>query len=216
MKNSSLSVMIHGFPKLGTVLSYLNDYKVSVIGYENQMSIIDLLFLKKGKMFLLKAKYNLIISEIYLNKIKIIGKNDSFKLVNKVDEMKDGKFYLTKDGFVYILEGKNLALEVLNNTARAFYCDGIKENYYYGIKENYYYEVADKQLIVNILSDIINTRMYSYLFFGSKERISSYVKQFTLRQLIEYLTKDGSFSIKQDTITASLIKLKDEISKNNI
>lgn len=104
MKNSSLSVMIHGFPKLGTVLSYWNDYKVSVIGYENQMSIIDLLFLKKGKMFLLKAKYNLIISSIYLNKMKIIGKNDSFKLVNKVDEMKDGKFYLTKDGFVYILE----------------------------------------------------------------------------------------------------------------
>ena len=216
MKNSSLSVMIHGFPKLGTVLSYLNDYKVSVIGYANQMSIIDLLFLKKGKMFLLKTKYNLIISSIYLNKMKIIGKNDSFKLVNKVDEMKDGKFYLTKDGFVYILEGKNLALEVLNNTARAFYYDGIKENYYYGIKENYYYEVADKQLIVNILSDIINTRRYAYLFFGSKERISSYVKQFTLRQLIEYLTKDGSFCIQQDTITASLIKLKDKISKNNI
>ena len=216
MKNSSLSVMIHGFPKLGTVLSYLNDYKVSVIGYENQMSIIDLLFLKKGKMFLLKTKYNLIISSIYLNKMKIIGKNDSFKLVNKVDEMKDGKFYLTKDGFVYILEGKNLALEVLNNTARAFYYDGIKENYYYGIKENYYYEVADKQLIVNILSDIINTRRHAYLFFGSKERISSYVKQFTLRQLIEYLTKDGSFCIQQDTITASLIKLKDKIAKNNI
>ena len=216
MKNSSLSVMIHGFPKLGTVLSYGIDYKVSVIGYENQMSIIDLLFLKKGKMFLLKTKYNLIISSIYLNKMKIIGKNDSFKLVNKVDEMKDGKFYLTKDGFVYILEGKNLALEVLNNTARAFYYDGIKENYYYGIKENYYYEVADKQLIVNILSDIINTRMYAYLFFGSKERISSYVKQFTLRQLIEYLTKDGSFCIQQDTITASLIKLKDKIAKNNI
>ena len=208
MINSSLSVMIHGFPKLGTVLSYLNDYKVSVIGYENQMSIIDLLFLKKGKMFLLKTKYNLIISSIYLNKMKIIGKNDSFKLVNKVDEMKDGKFYLTKDGFVYILEGKNLALEVLNNTARAFYYDGIKENYYY--------EVADKQLIVNILSDIINTRRYAYLFFGSKERIISYVKQFTLRQLIEYLTKDGSFCIQQDTITASLIKLKDKISKNNI
>ena len=216
MKNSSLSVMIHGFPKLGTVLSYGIDYKVSVIGYENQMSIIDLLYLKKGKMFLLKTKYNLIISSIYLNKMKIIGKNDSFKLVNKVDEMKDGKFYLTKDGFVYILEGKNLALEVLNNTARAFYYDGIKENYYYGIKENYYYEVADKQLIVNILSDIINTRMYAYLFFGSKERISSYVKQFTLRQLIEYLTKDGSFCIQQDTITASLIKLKDKIAKNNI
>ena len=216
MKNSSLSVMIHGFPKLGTVLSYGIDYKVSVIGYENQMSIIDLLFLKKGKMFLLKAKYNLIISSIYLNKMKIIGKNDSFKLVNKVDEMKDGKFYLTKDGFVYILEGKNLDLEVLNNTARAFYYDGIKENYYYGIKENYYYEVADKQLIVNILSDIINTRMYAYLFFGSKERISSYVKQYTLHQLVEYITKDGSFSIQQDTITASLIKLKDEIAKNNI
>lgn len=216
MKNSSLSVMIHGFPKLGTVLSYGIDYKVSVIGYENQMSIIDLLFLTKGKMFLLKTKYNLIISSIYLNKMKIIGKNDSFKLVNKVDEMKDGKFYLTKDGFVYILEGKNLALEVLNNTARAFYYDGIKENYYYGIKENYYYEVVDKQLIVNILSDIINTRMYAYLLFGSKERISSYVKQYTLHQLVEYLTKDGSFSIQQDTITASLIKLKDKISKNNI
>lgn len=208
MKNNSLSVMTYGFPKLGTVLDYGIDYKVSVIGYENQMSIIDLLYLRKGKMFLLKTKYVFIINAIYLNKMKIIGKNDSFKLVNKVDEMKDGKFYLTKDGFVYILEGKNLALEILNNTARVFYYDGIKENYYY--------EVVDKQLIVNILSDIINTRMYAYLFFGSKERISSYVKQYTLRQLVEYLTKDGSFGIQQDTITASLIKLKDEISKNNI
>lgn len=208
MKNNLLSVMIYGFPKLGTVLDYGLDYNICVIGYENQMSIIDLLYLRKGKMLLLKTKYVFIINAIYLNKMKIIGRNDSFKLVNKVDEMKDGKFYLTKDGFVYILEGKNLALEILNNTARAFYYDGIKENYYY--------EVADKQLIVNILSDIINTRMHAYLFFGSKERISSYVKQFTLRQLIEYLTKDGSFSIKQDTITASLIKLKDKISKNNI
>ena len=167
-------------------------------------------------MFLLKTKYVFIINAIYLNKMKIIGKNDSFKLVNKVDEMKDGKFYLTKDGVVYTLEGKNQALEILNKTAKAFYYDGIKENYYYGIKENYYYEVADKQLIVNILSDIINTRRYAYLFFGSKERISSYVKQYTLHQLVEYLTKDGSFSIQQDTITASLIKLKDKISKNNI
>lgn len=216
MKNNLLSVMVYGFPKLGTVLDYGIDSKVCVIGYENQMSIIDLLYLRKGKMFLLKTKYVFIINAIYLNKMKIIGKNDSFKLVNKVDEMKDGKFYLTKDGFVYTLEGKNLALEILNNTARAFYYDGIKENYYYGIKENYYYEVVDKQLIVNILSDIINTRMYAYLFFGSKERISSYVKQYTLRQLVEYLTKDGSFGIQQDTITASLIKLKDEIAKNNI
>lgn len=56
--------------------------------------------------------------------------------------------------------------------------------------------------------------MYSYLFFGSKERISSYVKQFTLRQLVENLTKDGSFYLQQDSITASLIKLKDKISKN--
>lgn len=205
MKNNLLSVMTYGFPKLGTVLDYGIDYKVSVIGYENQMSIIDLLYLRKGKMFLLKTKYVFIINAIYLNKMKIIGKNDSFKLVNKVDEMKDGKFYLTKDGFVYILEGKSLALEILNNTAIAFYYDGIKENYYY--------EVVDKQLIVNILSDIINTRMYAYLFFGSKERISSYVKQYTLHQLVEYLTKDGSFGIQQDTITASLIKLKDEIAK---
>lgn len=106
MKNSSLSVMIHGFPKLGTVLDYCIDYNICVIGYENQMSIIDLLYLRKGKMFLLKTKYVFIINAIYLNKMKIIGRNDSFKLVNKVDEMKDGKFYLTKDGFVYILEGK--------------------------------------------------------------------------------------------------------------
>lgn len=206
MKNSSLSVMIHGFPKLGTVLSYGIDSKIYVIGYENQMSIIDLLYLRKGKMFLLKTEYNFIISAIYLNKMRIIGKYDSFKLVNKVDEMKDGKFYLTRNGFVYILEGKSLVLEVLDNTANAFY--------YNGKKENYYYEVVDKQLIVNILSDIINTRMYAYLFLGSKERISKYVKQYTLRQLVEHLIIDGSFYVQQDTITASLIKLKDKIAKN--
>ena len=51
---------------------------------------------------------------------------------------------------------------------------------------------------------------------GGNERISSYVKQYTLSQLVEYLTKDGSFGIQQDTITASLIKLKDETAKNNI
>lgn len=170
------------------------------------MSIIDLLYLRKGKMFLLKTEYNFIISAIYLNKMRIIGKYDSFKLVNKVDEMKDGKFYLTRNGFVYILEGKSLVLEVLDNTANAFY--------YNGKKENYYYEVVDKQLIVNILSDIINTRMYAYLFLGSKERISKYVKQYTLRQLVEHLIIDGSFYVQQDTITASLIKLKDKIAKN--
>ena len=68
MKNNSLSVMIHGFPKLGTVLDYGIDYNICVIGYENQMSIIDLLYLRKGKMFLLKTKYVFIINAIYLNK----------------------------------------------------------------------------------------------------------------------------------------------------
>ena len=198
--------MIHGFPKLGTVLDFGIDYNLYVIGYENQMSIIDTLYVRNDKMFLLKTKYNLIISTIYLNKIKITNKIDSFKLVNKVDEMKDGKFYLTENGFVYILEGKSLALEVFNNTAKAFY--------YNDIKENYYYEVVDKQLIVNILSNIINTRMYAYLFLDSKTRISRYIKQYTLHQLVENLTKDGSFYLQQDSITASLIKLKDKISKN--
>ena len=46
MKNNLLSVMVYGFPKLGTVLDYCIDYNICVIGYENQMSIIDLLYLR--------------------------------------------------------------------------------------------------------------------------------------------------------------------------
>ena len=206
MKNKSFKVIEFGFPKLGTLLDFGFFYNAYVIGYEKQMSIVDLLVFNESKMCFKKMEYIELLYGIRRNNIKFMDRFDDFKLVNRVNEMEDGKFYLTRNGFVYILEGKSLVLEVLDNTANAFY--------YNGKKENYYYEVVDKQLIVNILSDIINTRMYAYLFLGSKERISKYVKQYTLRQLVEHLIIDGSFYVQQDTITASLIKLKDKIAKN--
>lgn len=84
MKNKSFKVIEYGFPKLGTVLDLGFCYNAYVIGYEKQMSIVDLLIYKKGKLFLEKAEYESLINGIISNKFKFMDKSDDFKLVNRV------------------------------------------------------------------------------------------------------------------------------------
>lgn len=206
MKNKSFKVIEYGFPKLGTVLDLGLCYNAYVIGYEKQMSILDLLIYKKGKIFLKKAEYESLINGIISNKFKFMDKFDDFKLVNRVNEMEDGKFYLTKNGFIYILEGKGFALEVFNYTARAFN--------YSNIKEKYFYEIVDKQLIVDTLSNIVNYRVNSFGFLDRKERITNYVKVYSFEQLVEKSIEDSSILIIYYIVTASIIKLIDKITEN--
>lgn len=206
MKNKSFKVIEYGFPKLGTVLDLGLCYNAYVIGYEKQMSIVDLLIYKKGKLFLEKAEYESIINGIISNKFKFMNNVDDFKLVNRVNEMEDGKFYLTKNGFIYILEGKNSALDVFNYTARAFN--------YINIKEKYFYEIVDKQLIVDTLSNIVNYRVNSFGFLDRKERITNYVKEYSFEQLVEKCSEDTNLLIIYYIVTASLIRLIDKITEN--
>ena len=128
------------------------------------------------------------------------------KLVNRVNEMEDGKFYLTKNGFIYILEGKGFALEIFNYAARAF-------NYSI-IKEKYFYEIVDKQLIVDTLSNIVNYRVNSFGFLDRKERITNYVKEYSFEQLVEKSSEDTNLLIIYYIVTASLIRLIDKITEN--
>ena len=208
MKNKSFKVIEYGFPKLGTVLDLGFCYNAYVIGYEKQMSIVDLLVYKKGKFFLEKAEYESLINGIISNKFKFMDKFDDFKLVNRVNEMEDGKFYLTKDGFNYILKNKSLAFAIYNNTAKAID--------YNEIKEKYYYEIVNKQLIINSLCNNINFRLKVFPLSDSSRKINDFLKNKTLSQLIENtkFNKRGKLFEVNDSITASLMKLRDEITEN--
>lgn len=209
MKNKSFKVIEFGFPKLGTLLDFGFFYNAYVIGYEKQMSIVDLLFFNESKMCLKKMEYIELLYGIRRNNIKFMDRFDDFKLVNRVNEMEDGKFYLTRNGFTYILEGKNSALEVFNNTATVFdYCEINK------VKEKYFYEIVDKQLIVDTLSSIVNFRINSFAFFNMKEKISNYVKEYTFTQLVEKSRENNLIIVIFHIITATLIKLIDKIAGN--
>lgn len=209
MKNKSFKVIEFGFPKLGTLLDFGLFYNAYVIGYEKQMSIIDLLVFNESKMYFKKMEYIELLYGIRRNNIKFMDRFDDFKLVNRVNEMEDGKFYLTRNGFIYILEGKNSALEVFNNTAKVFDYSEINK-----LKEKYFYEIVDKQLIVDTLSSIVNFRINSFAFFNMKEKISFYVKEYTFTQLLEKSREDNLIIVIFYIITAALIKLIDKMARN--
>ena len=123
--------------------------------------------------------------------------------------MEGGKFYLTKDGFNYILKDKSLAFAIYNNTAIAID--------YNEIKEKYYYEIVNKQLIINSLCNNINFRLNAFPFLDSSSRkINDLLKNKTLSQLIENtkFNKRGNLFEFNDSITVSLMKLRDEITEN--
>lgn len=209
MKNKSLKVIEFGFPKLGTLLDFGFFYHAYVIGYGKQMSIVDLLVFNESRMYFKKIEYRNLINGILSNKIKFMDIFNDFKLVNKVNEMEDGKFYLTRNGFIYTIEGKNSALEVFNNTANVFGYSEINI-----VKEKYFYEIVDKQLIVDTLSSIVNFRVNSFAFFNMKEIVSNYVREYTFTQLLEKSREDNAIVVTFHIITASLIKLIDKITEN--
>lgn len=208
MKNKSLKVMAFGFPKLGTLFDF-KFAKGYVIGYEKQMSIVDVMFLGRGNIYTRKVEYNKLINGIICNYANVIDNFNASELVSKVNKMEGGKFYLTKDGFNYILKDKSLAFAIYNNTAKAID--------YNEIKEKYYYEIVNKQLIINSLCNNINFRLNAFPFLDSSSRkINDLLKNKTLSQLIENIkfNKRGNLFEVNDSITASLMKLRDEITEN--
>ena len=207
MKNKSLKVMAFGFPKLGTLFDF-KFAKGYVIGYEKQMSIVDVMFLRRGNIYARKVEYNKLINGIIRNYANVIDNFNASELVSKVNKMEGGKFYLTKDGFNYILKDKSLAFAIHNNTAIAID--------YNEIKEKYYYEIVNKQLIINSLCNNINFRLKVFPLSDSSRKINDFLKNKTLSQLIENtkFNKRGKLFEVNDSITASLMKLRDEITEN--
>lgn len=207
MKNKSLKVMAFGFPKLGTLFDF-KFAKGYVIGYEKQMSIVDVMFLRRGNIYTRKVEYNKLINGIISNYANVIDNFNASELVSKVNKMEGGKFYLTKDGFNYILKDKSLAFAIHNNTAIAID--------YNEIKEKYYYEIVNKQLIINSLCNNINFRLKVFPLSDSSRKINDFLKNKTLSQLIENtkFNKRGKLFEVNDSITASLMKLRDEITEN--
>ena len=199
MKNKSLKVMAFGFPKLGTLFDF-KFAKGYVIGYEKQMSIVDVMFLRRGNIYTRKVEYNKLINGIIRNYANVIDNFNASELVSKVNKMEGGKFYLTKD--------KSLAFAIYNNTAIAID--------YNEIKEKYYYEIVNKQLIINSLCNNINFRLNAFPFLDSSRKINDLLKNKTLSQLIENtkFNKRGNLFEFNDSITVSLMKLRDEITEN--
>ena len=56
--------------------------------------------------------------------------------------------------------------------------------------------------------------MNSFEFFDRKERITNYVKEYSFEQLVEKSIEDSSILITYYIVTASIIKLIDEITEN--
>ena len=56
--------------------------------------------------------------------------------------------------------------------------------------------------------------MNSFEFLNRKERITNYVKEYSFEQLVEKSIEDSSILITYYIVTASIIKLIDEITEN--